>query len=74
MYIKRLAEKSVHKALLVFEIKSFENHCRSDSESLSDLQWTTTGRQEYDSNMTGIWQEYDRQRTLGKYMIEDTIK
>ncbi len=31
MCIKRLAEKFVHKALLVFEIKIFEVHCRSDS-------------------------------------------
>ena len=31
MYIKRLAEKFVHKALLVFEISIFEVHCRSDS-------------------------------------------
>jgi hypothetical protein len=31
MCIKRLAEKFVHKALLVFEIWIFEVHCRSDS-------------------------------------------
>ncbi len=31
MCIKRLAEKFVHKGLLVFEIWIFEVHCRSDS-------------------------------------------
>ncbi len=31
MCIKRLAEKFIYKALLVFEIQSFEVHCRSDS-------------------------------------------
>jgi hypothetical protein len=30
MYIKRLAENSVQKALLLFEILSFEAYCRSD--------------------------------------------
>jgi hypothetical protein len=33
MYIKRLAENLVQKALLVFEILSFEVYCRSDSDS-----------------------------------------
>jgi hypothetical protein len=33
MYIKRLAENLVQKALLLFEILSFEVYCRSDSES-----------------------------------------
>ncbi len=33
MYIKRLAENLVQKALLLFEILSFEVYCRSDSDS-----------------------------------------
>jgi hypothetical protein len=33
MYIKRLAENLVQKALLLFEIISFEVYCRSDSDS-----------------------------------------
>jgi hypothetical protein len=33
MYIKRLAENLVQKALLLFEILSFEVYCRSDSNS-----------------------------------------
>ena len=33
MYIKRLAENLVQKALLLFEILSFEVYCRSDSVS-----------------------------------------
>jgi hypothetical protein len=33
MYIKRLAENLVQKALLLFEILSFEVNCRSDSDS-----------------------------------------
>ena len=33
MYIKRLAEIFVQKALLLFEILSFEVYCRSDSDS-----------------------------------------
>jgi hypothetical protein len=33
MYIKRLAENLVQKALLIFEILSFEVYCRSDSDS-----------------------------------------
>ena len=33
MYIKRLAENFVQKALLLFEILSFEVYCRSDSDS-----------------------------------------
>jgi hypothetical protein len=32
MYIKRLAENLVQKALLLFEILSFEVYCRSDSD------------------------------------------
>jgi hypothetical protein len=35
MYIKRLAENLVQKALLLFEILSFEVYCRSDSDSLT---------------------------------------
>jgi hypothetical protein len=35
MYIKRLAENFVQKAFLVFEMKSFEVYCRSDSDSLT---------------------------------------
>ena len=31
MYIKKLAENLVQKALLLFEILSFEVYCRSDS-------------------------------------------
>ena len=34
MYIKRLAEIFVQKALLLFEILSFEVYCRSDSDSM----------------------------------------
>ena len=33
MYIKSLAENLVQKALLLFEILSFEVYCRSDSDS-----------------------------------------
>jgi hypothetical protein len=33
MYKKRLAENLVQKALLLFEILSFEVYCRSDSDS-----------------------------------------
>ncbi len=33
MYIKKLAENLVQKALLLFEILSFEVYCRSDSDS-----------------------------------------
>ena len=33
MYTKRLAENLVQKALLLFEILSFEVYCRSDSDS-----------------------------------------
>jgi hypothetical protein len=33
MYIKRLAENLVQKALLLFEILSFEVYCRSDRDS-----------------------------------------
>jgi hypothetical protein len=33
MYIKRLSENFVQKALLIFEILSFEVYCRSDSDS-----------------------------------------
>jgi hypothetical protein len=33
MYIKRLTENLVQKALLRFEILSFEVYCRSDSDS-----------------------------------------
>jgi len=33
MYIKRLSEIFVQKALLLFEILSFEVYCRSDSDS-----------------------------------------
>jgi len=33
MYIKSLAENLVQKALLLFEILSFEVNCRSDSDS-----------------------------------------
>jgi hypothetical protein len=33
MYIKRLAENLVQKALLLFEILSFEVYCRLDSDS-----------------------------------------
>ena len=33
MYIKRFAENLVQKALLLFEILSFEVYCRSDSDS-----------------------------------------
>ncbi len=33
MYIKRLAENLVQKALLLFEILSFKVYCRSDSDS-----------------------------------------
>jgi hypothetical protein len=33
MYIKRLAENLVKKALLLFEILSLEVYCRSDSDS-----------------------------------------
>jgi hypothetical protein len=35
MYIKRLAENLVQKALLLFEILSFEVYSRSDSDSLT---------------------------------------
>ena len=35
MYIKSLAENLVQKALLLFEILSFEVYCRSDSDSLT---------------------------------------
>jgi hypothetical protein len=33
MYIKRFAENLIKKALLVFELLSFEVYCRSDSDS-----------------------------------------
>jgi hypothetical protein len=33
MYIKRLAENLVQKAILLFDILSFEVYCRSDSDS-----------------------------------------
>ena len=35
MKIKRLTENLVQKALLLFEILSFEVYCRSDSDSLT---------------------------------------
>ena len=33
MHIKRLSENLIQKALLLFEILSFEVYCRSDSDS-----------------------------------------
>jgi hypothetical protein len=38
MYIKRLAENLVQKALLLFEILSFEVYCRSDRLSDSTIR------------------------------------
>jgi hypothetical protein len=42
MYIKRLAENLVQKALLLFEILSFEVYCRSDR--LNDTGESATPR------------------------------
>ena len=47
MCIKRLAEKFVHKALLVFEILSFEVHCRSDS-----LLWKGRSKRNESTNVS----------------------
>jgi hypothetical protein len=47
MCIKRLPEKFVHKALLVFEIYSFEVHYRSDS-----LLWKGRSKQNESTNVS----------------------
>jgi hypothetical protein len=62
MYIKRLAENLVQKALLLFEILSFEVYCRSDSDSptrrygeLATPRLTNTeSRRLPDSRMRGV--------------------
>jgi hypothetical protein len=43
MYIKRLAENLVQKALLLFAILSFEVYCRSDSDSPTQRYSTIRG-------------------------------
>ena len=53
MYIKRLTENLVQKALLLFEILSFEVYCRSDSDSPTQRYGeSATLRQRYAESAT----------------------
>jgi hypothetical protein len=59
MYIKRLAEIFVQKALLLFEILSFEVYCRSDSDSL------IRGVGDSPTHDTGSWRLFKFSRYKG---------
>ncbi len=68
MYIKRLAEKFVHKALLVFEILSFEFH-RKESTNVSNRSLLT----EQNQNVL-IWSAYYRKKTERFNLFQNYLK
>jgi hypothetical protein len=72
MYIKRLAENLVQKALLLFEILSFEVYCRSDSDS--PTQHTTGSRRLSVSTIRGVSDSpYQRYAESATFRINDSL-